>query len=338
MKKTAKLLAVVLSVLMLVSVCSVTAFAEEAATDYSVTGISTLAQLEDFAAQVAGAGKYIGKPNNYEGKTVNLLADIGSVDSQGNPVKGDCLQYSIGTGIGILQSPWKGVFDGNGHTVVVNITALYAGLFRDNQGTIRNVAVAGKVKSLPSGVAGGICGHNQGTIQNCCNKASVEVADISCGGGITGTNTGVVENCYSVGTFTVSETASGAGGVVGNNMLGTIINSFWDISKFEGDGVYPTSRNPLDSKNQVTGLTTDQCKAADGLAAFLNNYVNEKGANSGLLKWAAKGDYPVFDKTTVKNTTKKTSPKTGYNTVSVVMVVLMMVSLASVAFCAVKSR
>lgn len=359
MKKTTKILAVVLSVIMVVSLFTISASAAEkklsdyisditsaissgkTVTDYSVTGISNLEQLEDFADQVAGGNKYIGNPMTYKGKTVKLLADIGQVDSNGDPVYSRALTKSIGWGIAYISSFFEGTFDGCGHTVVLNIsTALYGGLFRNNEGTIKNVTVAGKIKTLNSGFAGGIAGNNLGTIVNCCNKATIEVTDKSYGGGIVGTNDGTVANCFSYGKIVCTDDLSYGGGLVGSNLLGTITNSFYDSDVFAGNGVF--APNLSESKNGFTGLSTAECKAANGVVLWLNAYVGQN-TDKGLYDWVVKTagqTYPTFGKAVTPPVTPETpkSPKTGYDTVALALAMLMTLSLAVLTFNTVKSK
>ena len=60
------------------------------------------------------------------------------------------------------------VFDGTGHTIsnVYSNAQLYAGLFYENKGTIRNLGLISP-KIEVSYYGGCICGSNQGTIENC---------------------------------------------------------------------------------------------------------------------------------------------------------------------------
>lgn len=108
--------------------------------------------------------------NNLSGNYV-LLNDI------------DLSGYSEWTPIGEnANAAFTGIFDGNGNTISgLNITKCnsYAGLFGYNKGTIKNVAVSGKIDADGTGSAnnvayiGGIVGYNAGTISNCRNMVAV---------------------------------------------------------------------------------------------------------------------------------------------------------------------
>ena len=99
------------------------------------------------------------------------------------------------TPIGTYDSPFSGIFDGQGHTVkgVYIMRKNYAGLFGYlDGGTIQNVGV---VESNISGSRiGGIVGHNRGDINSCYYTGEV-VGPIS--GGIIGMREeGDISNCY----------------------------------------------------------------------------------------------------------------------------------------------
>ena len=128
------------------------------------------------------------------------------------------------TPIGTEDNPFKGTFDGDGHT----ITGLYIdqkdednqGLFGVNEGTIKNLTVEGIVTGKDN--VGGIAGTNTGTgtIQNCTNNADVTGQNNV--GGIAGKNDGTITGCQNNGTITGN--GNNAGGITGSN-TGTINES-----------------------------------------------------------------------------------------------------------------
>lgn len=167
------------------------------------------------------------------------------------------------TPIGSVNSPYNGVFDGNGHKIknlYIDSTA-YSGLFGyigadckvcnlvlDNvlvAGTNYVGGIAGKSegvieKTTVSGIVfgasyvGGIVGSNTGAINYCGNTA--EVLGTSIVGGITGdsTSTGTISNCYSDCEITASDYRQG--GLCGMN-YGTISNSYYDNTLYTGSVV-----------------------------------------------------------------------------------------------------
>lgn len=98
-------------------------------------------------------------------------------------------------------SPFEGIYDGNGKNIYdITVNDGLGGLFRGNEGTIRNVNIA-------SGNVGGeiymnvaaVCGYNLGTIENCTNRASLLGADWM--GGICALNEGTISGCTNYGTI-----------------------------------------------------------------------------------------------------------------------------------------
>ena len=192
-KKTAnRLLALLLSVMMIVGMLPMTAFAAQA----DLT-IETPEQFQSFAEQVNGG-------DNFEGKTVALAADI-NLGGENSPW----------TPIGTSSNPFKGTFDGGNHVVsgLYIDTGSNIGLFGYvDGGTVQNLTVQGEVKG--SSAAAGVVGYlNGGTVKNCGNQTSVSAG--SNVGGVVGSANGTCEvsGCYNAGA--VSGTTGYIGGVVG---------------------------------------------------------------------------------------------------------------------------
>ena len=85
--------------------------------------------------------------------------------------------------------------DGNGHTITVINNAVYC-LFDSvsETGSVKNLALAGKLGSTDNEVTAGICVRNLGTIENC-----IVCADFSGSGFVSGlchTNNGKLLNCF----------------------------------------------------------------------------------------------------------------------------------------------
>ena len=144
---------------------------------------------------------------------------------------------------------FSGTFDGNGHTITLNIssTSYNTGLFSKigQNGTVKNVITAGSVTG--KSVTGAVAGLNYGTIQKCWNQANV--TGTTNVGGIVGTNGSssssnlihaTVTGCYNTGSVKGKRYI---GGIVGNSANST-------LEKCASTGTIDTT-NPL--RGGITG-------------------------------------------------------------------------------------
>ena len=144
----------------------------------------------------------------YQGKVVKLRADI-----------------SVTTMVGTSDNPFKGTFDGCGHTLTVcyNVTAEYVAPFRHvNGATIKNLHVAGTIKTNQK-FAGGLMAQPSGncTISNC--RSSVAITGSMSGDGTHGGIVGIQDNnvsltitdCAFNGKLLTTNGTSHGGGIVG---------------------------------------------------------------------------------------------------------------------------
>lgn len=167
--------------------------------------ISTREQWNDLAAKVNDTN-----PVNLNGKYIALGSnlDVGSV--------------TIGS-----ANPFKGNFDGAGHTINIALTDVdtgYVGVFGkvDNGASVKNLTVAGSLKIKAGNDCssfGAIAGTNNGVIDNCVNKVAMEAknTEASSLGGIVGTNNGTISNCETAGSFAINTGFNAAGGICGYN-------------------------------------------------------------------------------------------------------------------------
>lgn len=115
---------------------------------------------------------------------------------------------------------FTGTFDGNGHTVTLDITASTAnvGLFSKLAGgaVVRNVKVDGTVSGT-EGVAGIAAQANGATISGCINCAEISATERHVGGIVGKLRGGTVENCYNTGAISSSRDRKGVnlGGIAG---------------------------------------------------------------------------------------------------------------------------
>lgn len=115
---------------------------------------------------------------------------------------------------------FTGTFDGNGHTVMLNITASTpnVGLFSKLAGgaVVKNVKVDGTVSGT-EGVAAIAAQANGATISGCINCAIISATGRYVGGIVGKLQGGTVENCYNTGAISSSRNrpAVNLGGIVG---------------------------------------------------------------------------------------------------------------------------
>lgn len=209
-------------------------------------------------------------------------------------------------------SDFSGTFDGNGHTVTLEITAKtnYVGLFKTLAGgaVVKNVITAGSISSKGNNV-GGIAGSadtdaGDVTIENCKNTAAItgkeEVGGIlgRCSGSahsvtvtgcintgtINGTNrkvggicgnlegTHVIRNCYNTGGISVSK--SGIAGILGRGSKGVLIENCYSVGNSGAYALLGTT------STTYTACQVKNCYALEGSAqAFVVSGVNADSAS-----------------------------------------------------------
>ena len=173
---------------------------------------------ECFAYNWTGNGTF---SNPYQIKTqedwVEFSSNISSYYNQSIILKTD-----LDVGSSYINYQFRGIFDGNGHTINISLSANhdYAALFKIvYQGTIKNLRVQGTVSSLKK-CAGGIVGQmGSGTIQNCISSVTINSSvngDGSHGGilGMAYSETNIIKDCIFNGELLGSSTNC-CGGLVG---------------------------------------------------------------------------------------------------------------------------
>lgn len=155
--------------------------------------------------------------------TVSSAEEFAAMDASGS--------YKLTADITVTEPyayDFSGTFDGNGHTVTLNITSSsaksYTGLFGTLAGgaVVKNVITAGKIEATGKDNVGGIAGRANTyggavTIENCKNIA--EISGNKAVGGILGNCTTInytltISACANTGAVTASN--SQAGGIAGN--------------------------------------------------------------------------------------------------------------------------
>lgn len=211
------------------------------------------------------------------GGAAPMLAEAGAVQDIGTAEDFAAMQpsgnYQLTADITVTApyandfTDFSGTFDGNGHTVTLNITASTAnvGLFSKLAGgaVVKNVITAGSISGKVNNV-GGIAGTADGnvTIENCKNTASIKggkgaggilgysepgsgfVTISSCAnmgsvsgtrkqvGGIAGNVVGthIIRNCYNQGDI------SDGAGILGRGTKGVLVENCYTVGSVETNG------------------------------------------------------------------------------------------------------
>jgi filamentous hemagglutinin family protein len=144
-------------------------------------------------------------------------------------------------------------------------SAAFGGLVGENRGPISTSFATGNVAG--GELAGGLVGQNRSTITDSYATGAVS-SGVGDTGGLVGDNIGTINRSYSTG----SSNGGGAGGfqdggLVSANGVGTVTNSFWDVT---------TSGITTGSAPGLTGLTTAQMQtmATFNSATTANGNVN----------------------------------------------------------------
>ena len=213
-------------------------------TDESVEKISSEADWLAFA-------KRVGEGETYIGQEIELTADL------------DLSSYLLEEiMVGNASNSFGGDFDGNGHTIAVDIEDAEgsAALFYEvYYGTISNVTVTGSISSsgTTNGYTAAIAANMRySRMDNCISEVRIKGKNIAAGLAGCATNYSEITQCVNRGE--VVSTASYAGGIVG--LLGR--NSAISLSHNEGD---------IKAHNYVGGLVA----YAEDIYEITNSYVTE---------------------------------------------------------------
>ena len=114
----------------------------------------------------------------------------GNIDVAGSPL-------NVMDGI---YAQFSGVFDGNGHTINLDITPNgdHAGLFEmiGPDGTVKNLYLQGEVAGGVWANMGAVAGRNQGLIDNVTSNAIVHPSPYGSSGSLVGINEGILTNSF----------------------------------------------------------------------------------------------------------------------------------------------
>lgn len=201
--------------------------------------------------------------------TVSSVEEFAAMEPSGNYQLTEDITVTAPYGNDITGfTGFTGTFDGNGHTVTLNITASTpnVGLFSKLAGgaVVKNVITAGSITATGKNNVGGIAGTADGnvTIENCKNTASIKggkgaggilgysepgsgfVTISSCAnmgsvsgtrkqvGGIAGNVVGthIIRNCYNQGDI------SDGAGILGRGTKGVLVENCYTVGSVETNG------------------------------------------------------------------------------------------------------
>lgn len=275
--------------------------------------IGTAEELAWLAAEINNSS------NNSQSYSAVLTADID-------------LGYRPWTPIGCYvdwqnNHPYRGVFDGQGHTVSgLYVTALsngYAGLFGYTSGstTIKNLTVEGEIRledvSTTAKHIGGIVGEANAKLERCVSRVRISAAgfgtrDTCAVGGIAGKLSGAMTDCRFEGSIDITCKRGGAyisggvGGLAGNAAGGALTRcvNTGAVTVDKGTGVGGiagiTSREVTFTQCANTGHISNDT------TAVLSSGEKPKGGTGGILGVGKSGNVSIslcYNTDTVSGTT-----------------------------------
>lgn len=275
--------------------------------------IGTAEELAWLAAEINNSS------NNSQSYSAVLTADID-------------LGYRPWTPIGCYvdwqsNHPYRGVFDGQGHTVSgLYVTALsngYAGLFGYTSGstTIKNLTVEGEIRledvSTTAKHIGGIVGEANAKLERCVSRVRISAAgfgtrDTCAVGGIAGKLSGAMTDCRFEGSIDITCKRGGAyisggvGGLAGNAAGGALTRcvNTGAVTVDKGTGVGGiagiTSREVTFTQCANTGHISNDT------TAVLSSGEKPKGGTGGILGVGKSGNVSIslcYNTGTVSGTT-----------------------------------
>ena len=257
--------------------------------------VATVADLKRVASDEIGPGGFKWESN----KHYRQVADINLNNENWNPIRG-----GLST-VGGATSWFKGSYDGDGYAIS-NLTITgennYVGLFGNTDGVIRNVRLS-NVRVSGKQHVGCLVGFlwTGGTIEH-CSVNNIEIYANSYLGGLVGSvyNNATVHDCM-VTNGTVTGTLNGTyyliGGVVGENVNGTIKNCYAtvDVSGQQKVGGI-TGHNGSNGTVQycyATGNITSMVIEVGGIAGTNIGKISNCVALSGQIRKTSAGHLNV---------------------------------------------
>lgn len=275
--------------------------------------IGTAEELAWLAAEINNSS------NNSQSYSAVLTADID-------------LGYRPWTPIGCYvdwqsNHPYRGVFDGQGHTVSgLYVTALsngYAGLFGYTSGstTIKNLTVEGEIRledvSTTAKHIGGIVGEANAKLERCVSRVRISAAgfgtrDTCAVGGIAGKLSGAMTDCRFEGSIDITCKRGGAyisggvGGLAGNAAGGALTRcvNTGAVTVDKGTGVGGIAR--ITSREVTFTQCANTGHISNDTTAVLSSGEKPKGGTGGILGVGKSGNVSIslcYNTGTVSGTT-----------------------------------
>ncbi len=234
--------------------------------------VSSAADFQNFTACVLSG-------QNFSGKYFRQTADIDMSSTKGY------------TGMG-SSCTFAGIYDGQGHTIKVNISASDNSIFPYLTGTIYNVVATGNITN--SGISAGLCRsvRSGGVLINCVSLVNVVSTDGNAAG-ITASNQNgaVIANCFFGGTISAPN-STGPINIWYGDRSGTFLTNYY----LEGTPYDNGEKGWLETGE--TAIQKTQSAANTAIAA-LNNGKNAAATagsvrSSALCDWIVKDNMPTL--------------------------------------------
>ena len=256
-------------------------------------------------------GKFVinvAEGTTYEGQLVKLNADV---------------SISAEDMVGTTENPFKGIFDGGGHTIACTIdytshesAAPFHNIYN---ATIMNVKVAGSITGVNhcAGLVGNASGTN--SIRNCKVAANITCSGTHCGGvlghGVMSTTS--ILNCVYSGTINSTTTTNvgiiygwsddGDAGNITNCLAAGTYSATGTIDMLRGKGTDVVTNCYKTTEVGTQGIYTTASAAeianslgSDNWTTESSNVIPKMNANNNLKN-------PKFDGVTISDTTNDTN-------------------------------
>ena len=254
------------------------AFVEDAGGEFSLKGNGTFESpyLVTSAADFSSFTNAMKNGSRFDGEYFLQTADI------------DMTSVKSYKGVGSSCS-FDGIYNANGHSIMVNIESGDGCIFPYLEGTVANLIAIGRVdnSSHAAGIARSV--RSTGAVINCISFVTVSGGSNS--GGITASNQagGTIINCYFGGTLlTDVETAPICVWINGRN--GTFKNNYYIESAVDNSGAEWIEHEdyPLSGEEVKTVL-------ADKMNGYINDPKSELYAYASMLcEWSTEGGLPTL--------------------------------------------
>ena len=206
--------------------------------------------------------------NNYSGNDVGFIGDLGphgvvknlGVSGTIYATNGNCVGGIVGdNNTGIVESSY------NTGGISSNDSSVGGVVGFNNYGTVKTSYNTGSVSGSNS--VGGIAGNNNsGTVESSYNTGSVSGSYV---GGVVGYNSGTLKTSYNTGSVSGN---GNVGGVVGDNCLGKVTDTYYNSTIFPSSGIGSGS-------GSATGLSEGTSSGALGNSGSYSGWSFASGWN-----------------------------------------------------------